>query len=107
MEIYLTKVCSRWVQKNNVELASQLSHGILRINTTTLLIDSRHYCEEIYIYIYIYRSIRESLQDLEVVHSRHKKFFHESLQDLEVVHNRGKKFLLSNYFKLNLQLWTK
>ena len=26
-------------------------------------------------YTYIYRSMRESLQDLEVVHSRHQKFF--------------------------------
>ena len=60
--------------KNNVELTSRHSHSILKINTTIhCWLTVHNDTEEIYIYICIYLSIRESLQDLKVVHSRHKK----------------------------------
>ena len=42
----------------------------------TLWIDCQQDAEEIY--IYIFRSTRERLQDLKVIHSRRKNFFHES-----------------------------
>ena len=66
--------------KNNVELVSQRSQSILRINTTILCrltVDKM-----LKKYIYIFRSTRERLQDLKVIHSRRKTFFHESLHDL-------------------------
>ena len=36
MDIYSTKESRHIVQKNNVELACQLSHGILKINMAIL-----------------------------------------------------------------------
>ena len=59
MEIYLTKVGRHVVQKKNVELASRLSRGILKIkyrNICLLSVDND--AEE------MYSSMRKSLQDL-------------------------------------------
>ena len=54
METYLTKVSRHVVEKNNVKLASLLSHSILKINTTKLCrLTVDNDAEDIYIYIYI------------------------------------------------------
>ena len=55
MDIYLTKVDRQVVQKNNVELASRLSHGIFKINMAILVDYQSTTMLNKYIYIYIDR----------------------------------------------------
>ena len=72
MDIYLTKVGRHIVQKYNVELASRLSHGILKINMAILVDYQSTMMLKKYTYIYIYRLMWESLRDLEVVRGGRK-----------------------------------